>query len=81
MENTELATAIAALLAAAHVAPEVPSAPQTLFTVDEAAEQLRVSRSLIYSALRDGRLRGVKIGRRRLIPASEVDRLIRGEAA
>jgi excisionase family DNA binding protein len=80
--NDPLATAIAALVAATRAtSPQASAPPQTLLTVDEAAEKLRVSRSLIYGQMRDGRLRGIKIGRRRLIPASEVERLIRGAAA
>jgi excisionase family DNA binding protein len=81
-DANELATAIAALVAATRAtSPQAPAAAQTLLTVDEAAEKLRVSRSLIYGQMRDGLLRGIKIGRRRLIPASEVERLIRGAAA
>jgi excisionase family DNA binding protein len=39
-----------------------------LYTVDEAAEALRLSRSAIYELIRSGRLRSVKAGRRRLVP-------------
>jgi excisionase family DNA binding protein len=40
----------------------------TLFTIDEAAAQLRVSRWSIYKLIRSGQLRTIKIGRRRLVP-------------
>ena len=41
-----------------------------LYRVDEAAEALRLSRSLLYELIRSGRLRTVKQGRRRLVPVS-----------
>lgn len=47
-------------------APIVPVA----YEVDEAAEALRLSRSLLYELIRSGRLRSVKAGRRRLIPVA-----------
>lgn len=47
----------------------------------EAAEKLRVSRSTLYSLLVAGQIRGVKIGRRRFVPASEVARIVSGDAA
>lgn len=75
-----LAAAIAAALAATQTEPLPAPAPPTVLTVDEAADRLKVSRSLIYSQLRAGGLRSVRLGRRRLIPAAEVDRII-SEAA
>lgn len=83
-ENTtpELNAAIAALLAAVGQArPVAPAAPQTMLTVREAAEYLRCSESLIYAQMKDGRLRGVKVGRRRLIPMRELVRITEGGAA
>jgi excisionase family DNA binding protein len=41
-----------------------------LYGVDEAAEALRLSRSLLYELIRSGRLRTVKEGRRRLVPVA-----------
>ncbi|MBU9767120.1 helix-turn-helix domain-containing protein [Mycobacterium sp. TNTM28] len=75
-----LAATIAAVLAATQSEPAPAPAPPTVLTVDEAADRLKVSRSLIYSQLRSGELRSVRLGRRRLIPAAEVDRII-SEAA
>jgi excisionase family DNA binding protein len=43
-----------------------------LLTVDEAAERLRVSRWTIYNLIRSNRLRTIRIGRRRLVPATAV---------
>jgi excisionase family DNA binding protein len=44
-----------------HVAP-------VLLRVTEAAQALRLSRSLVYELIRSGRLRSVKVGSRRLVP-------------
>lgn len=41
-----------------------------LYRVPDAMQKLRMSRSVIYEQLRSGRLRSVKQGRCRLIPAS-----------
>ncbi|HEY5788681.1 MAG TPA: helix-turn-helix domain-containing protein [Microlunatus sp.] len=48
----------------------VRSVVPALDDVDEAAEALRLSRSLLYELIRSGRLRTVKAGRRRLVPVS-----------
>jgi excisionase family DNA binding protein len=40
----------------------------TLFTIDEAAAKLRVSRWSVYNLIRSGQLQTIKIGRRRLVP-------------
>lgn len=83
-ENTypELSAAITALIAAVGQAQSAaPAAPQTMLTVKEAAEHLRCSESLIYAQMKDGRLRGVKVGRRRLIPMREVLRITEGSVA
>ena len=47
-----------------------PAVPAVLYDVDEAAEALRLSRSVLYELIRSGRLRTVKQGRRRLVPVS-----------
>lgn len=43
-----------------------------MYRVDEAAESLRISRTAIYELIRSGTLRSVKVGRRRLVPLSEL---------
>ena len=47
---------------------EVTTLDVTLFTIDEAAARLRVSRWSVYNLIRSGQLRTIKIGRRRLVP-------------
>lgn len=44
--------------------------PPILYRVEEAAEALRMSRSVVYELIRSGRLRTVKEGRRRLVPVT-----------
>jgi excisionase family DNA binding protein len=47
-------------------------AGRQLYRVPEAMEILSMSRSVIYELIRSGRLRTVKEGRARLIPASAI---------
>ena len=80
--QNDLAAALATLLAAVgQTQTPAPAAPVTMLTVAETAEMLRCSESLIYAQLKDGRLRGVKVGRRRLIPMAEIEKLIAGDIA
>lgn len=58
-------------------------APQ-LYRIPEAMRALSMSRSVIYELLRSGRLRSVRQGRARLIPASAIGEyiaLLEAEAA
>ena len=52
-----------------------------LYSIVEAAEALRISRSKTYELMNAGKLRTVTIGRRRLVNAESVQALARGEAA
>jgi excisionase family DNA binding protein len=48
-------------------APEAPAVPRLALTVPEAAAAVGVSPRLVWGALSAGELRGVRVGRRRLI--------------
>jgi excisionase family DNA binding protein len=41
--------------------------------VEEAAQLLGIGRSLVYDLIREGRLRSVKVGSRRIIPLTAID--------
>ncbi|QDP94803.1 helix-turn-helix domain-containing protein [Microlunatus elymi] len=47
-----------------------------LYSVDEACEALRLSRSAIYELIRSGRLRSIKEGRRRLVPVAALQEYV-----
>ncbi|OBA92992.1 hypothetical protein A5666_00170 [Mycolicibacterium fortuitum] len=51
-------------------------APPKLYTMEEAAEILRVSREYLYRMRQRGELVAVKFGRRTLVEATEIDRVI-----
>jgi excisionase family DNA binding protein len=67
----ELVDALRAEIADAARHPDV----ERLLSIAEAAETLGISRTALYSAIESGRLRSVKVGRRRLIPASALAEL------
>ncbi|GAA2816916.1 hypothetical protein GCM10010441_46810 [Kitasatospora paracochleata] len=50
-----------------------PFARPALYKVSDAMQVLSLSRTVIYDLIRTGRLRAVKEGRSRLIPASAID--------
>lgn len=50
----------------------IPRPPDRLLSVTEAAEALGIGRTALYAELQAGRCRSVKVGRRRLVPASAV---------
>lgn len=49
-----------------------------LYRVEEAAEALRLGRTVVYQLIRCGALRTVKVGTRRLIPVSAVTDYVAG---
>ncbi len=53
-------------------AAAVPPAPDRLLDIDAAGQALSLGRSLIYAEIAKGRLRSVKVGRRRLVPAAAI---------
>lgn len=56
----------------------LPAVPALLYGVDEAAEALRLSRSVLYELIRSGQLRTVKQGRRRLVPVAALEEYVNG---
>ena len=58
----------------AELARQVPSGPlpERLFSIDEAAAALHVARSTLYQLIGAGELGTIKVGRRRLVPASRI---------
>lgn len=55
--------------------------PPLVYSVEEAAHVLRISRDTTYELLRSGQLRSMKVGRRRLIPAVAIHEYIRTRLA
>lgn len=49
--------------------PEQPESARLLLTVEEAAERLRLGRTLVYRLISSGELESVKVGRLRRVPA------------
>ena len=54
-----------------HIAT-VRELPQALYTVEDATHVLRLSRAELYEQMSAGRLRFVKVGRARRIPAAAI---------
>jgi len=52
--------------------------PSEALTVAEACQELRCSRSKLYSLISEGRLRSVRIGRRQLVRRADLLRLMEG---
>ncbi len=51
------------------------------FTVNEAAQYLRISRALLYQLIRQGRIKTIKIGARTIIRGAELERFLDREQA
>lgn len=49
-----------------------PRAPDRLLDVDETASTLGLGRTSVYGEIAAGRLRSIRVGRRRLIPAAAI---------
>ena len=65
---------VSVLLAAA--TPEPADAPDRLLSVDEAAALLGIGRSRTYDEIAAGRLRSLRVGRRRLVPSGAIGEYI-----
>jgi excisionase family DNA binding protein len=46
--------------------------PNRLLSIEQAAQALGIGRTALYSEIWAGRIRSVKVGRRRLIPSSAI---------
>lgn len=60
---------------------DVPAEPPKLYTMEETAEVLRVSREYLYRMRKSGDLIVVKFGRRVLVESTEIDRVIAANRA
>jgi excisionase family DNA binding protein len=81
--NDRLTTALAELVAALRdeIATERrPSdrEPDRLLSIEQAARALGIGRTALYSEIGAGRIRSVKVGRRRLVPSSAVSEVASG---
>lgn len=55
--------------------------PKRAFRIDEAVASYGIGRTKLYELMKEGKLRTVKVGGRRLIPAESLEALLKGEAA
>lgn len=60
---------------------DVAAEPPKLYTMEEAAQHLRVSREYLYRMRKNGDLIVVRFGRRVLVEAAEIDRVISANRA
>ena len=54
----------------------IPTEEIMLFSVDQAAAVLGIGRTNVYALMRDGKLRSVKVGGRRLIPRTALETFV-----
>jgi excisionase family DNA binding protein len=81
--SDRLATAVAELVAALRdemASERRPSerAPDRLLSIEQAAQALGIGRTALYSEIGAGRIRSVKVGRRRLVPSSAISEVASG---
>lgn len=50
--------------------------PRTAYSLNEAAQSLGLSRRALYGLMDRGQLTTVKLGKRRLVPVAELERLV-----
>jgi excisionase family DNA binding protein len=83
--NDRLATAVTELAAALRdeIATERrPSERESdrLLSIEQAAQALGIGRTALYSEIGAGRIRSVKVGRRRLVPSSAISEVASGRS-
>ncbi|MCM2250334.1 MAG: helix-turn-helix domain-containing protein, partial [Geothrix sp.] len=57
-----------------------PELPVMAFTLEEAAEILHCGRTTIYTLVKDGKIRTVPVGRKRLVSTKELERFLNENA-
>lgn len=62
-------------------APAIPGLNRLAYPVDAASVMAGISRSRLYELMKDGQLRSVKRGGRRLILRNDLEAFLTGEAA
>jgi excisionase family DNA binding protein len=72
---------VAALLAAVTQVAPLDGAPDRLLDIQSASALLGIGRSRLYDEIGAGRLRSIKVGRRRLVPAKAIADFIAGDDA
>jgi excisionase family DNA binding protein len=70
MALTELVAALRDEIAAERRTSE--REPERLLSIEQAARALGIGRTALYSEIGAGRVRSVKVGRRRLVPISSI---------
>ncbi len=65
--------------AAVNASAEKTATPKLAYSVLESCAALGITRPTLYGLIADGRLRTIKVGARRLIPATELHRLLAGD--
>jgi excisionase family DNA binding protein len=63
---------------AEHAKFQVAKSMPRLLAIKQAIYELGISRTALYELIEDGRLKTVKIGRRRLVPIEAINELIAG---
>jgi excisionase family DNA binding protein len=54
--------------------------PDRLLSIEQAARALSIGRTALYSEIGAGRIRSVKVGRRRLVPSSAISEIASGRS-
>jgi excisionase family DNA binding protein len=54
--------------------------PDRLLSIEQAAQALGIGRTALYSEIGAGRVRSVKVGRRRLVPSSAISDVASGRS-
>jgi len=54
--------------------------PDRLLSIEQAARALGIGRTALYSEIGAGRIRSVKVGRRRLVPSSAISEVASGRS-